>query len=540
MSATRAHSVTALALAALALVAGCDAALAQGVPDGGRGGASFSATDGAARRASAVDGGVRSRAARDGGGAGAATPEDAGRSRARRDAGPRRTRHDAGSEGISIAIAIDAGATERAPSPAPEGIAAIAADAGAGPTAAGGASSAAGVLDGGPDVVRVEGGVAIGADAIDDAGALAGDAAIAGDAAAASEADAAIAAAPDDTDAGAALALGPGADAGATLLEPPPVARTEGAPGFDPWALLARLASDEGERDDGARDRDGGDDERARGGGGAPVPIVVPVAGRGDGSWEQLRALVPALPSGRWSVFFLLLLLAATVAGARWARRARARLPERGAIPFALALAHAALRIAIALVVIVALADLLPDWARSALPWVVVAAAVALGWSARDVLPDLVAGAVLLTERRLARGEHVRIGDHAGVVTEIGLRVTTLRDASGRELRVPNRVVIASPTTSQRARWHEVSVQVRAPADVAPEAFARALRDAALLSAWIPVPARAEVARDPGDPRAFEVRATLLDARFEPRFRGELLTRAEHVLRSGATASSPP
>ena len=51
---------------------------------------------------------------------------------------------------------------------------------------------------------------------------------------------------------------------------------------------------------------------------------------------------------------------------------------------------------------------LLPLSLRPAVPWVLVAAGVALGWSARDMLRDILAAVVLLVERRLRPGIRIR------------------------------------------------------------------------------------------------------------------------------------
>lgn len=473
-----------LGVAALALAAGCDVASAQTVDGGGP----------PPRRS--LDGGVRVVRRADAG-----APEDAGRRwRPRSDGGtPRRWRpRDAGAP-APIEIA-DAGVATLEP------VAEIAPDGG---TELAAADAGMAPLD--AATVPEDGGIV--ADVLDGSvPASEGDAGVVADDAGDRDLDAGTLA-PAQGDAGAA----PPATAPAPPATAPSTSAPPAAPMFPPWLDPRELFARERERDD---DRDRGE---------SVAPIVTVLPGSDGAPWERLRELIPALPSERSGVLVLFGLIALAALGARWVARTRQRLPERGAIPRALALAHALLRVAVALLVIAVLAELLPDWARPALPWVVVATAVALGWSARDLLPDLVAGAVLLAERRLSRGEHVAIGEHAGVVLDVGMRVTTLRDREGRTVQVPNRIVLGSPTASRRAGWHEVRVRVRGPEGAPGEAFARALRDAVLLSAYVPVPTRVEVARDPDEPRLYVVRAGLLDARYEERFRGELLTRAEKI-----------
>ena len=85
---------------------------------------------------------------------------------------------------------------------------------------------------------------------------------------------------------------------------------------------------------------------------------------------------------------------------------------------------------------------LLPESLRPAVPWVLIAAGVALGWSARDMLRDLLAAAVLLIERRIRPGVRIRTQDHQGVVIRTGFRAVYLASDEGGELGVPNRVFL--------------------------------------------------------------------------------------------------
>ena len=56
------------------------------------------------------------------------------------------------------------------------------------------------------------------------------------------------------------------------------------------------------------------------------------------------------------------------------------------------------------------------------------AGGAALGWSARDVLPDIIAGLVITFERRIRKGMWVRGEGFSGSVEQLGLRASWLRD----------------------------------------------------------------------------------------------------------------
>ena len=58
-------------------------------------------------------------------------------------------------------------------------------------------------------------------------------------------------------------------------------------------------------------------------------------------------------------------------------------------------------------------------------------AGLALGFGAQHLVKDVVAGLFMLIEDQYGVGDLVQLGDVTGTVEEIGLRVTTLRDADG-------------------------------------------------------------------------------------------------------------
>lgn len=364
---------------------------------------------------------------------------------------------------------------------------------------------------------------------------------------------------PADSPDGSVLAV----DAGAALPVPdsapsPDRASTEAAPvatsspdGAEPIASEKAAASHAPDVD--GNDRPGRSEpapaSSARAEPTVPTFFPVPVATGDDGSsrvWELLRQLVPMLPEdGVASTFGLVALVLLSLLGAMVVQRTRDVLPTSGILPRLLSAAHFGLRLLVLFTAVALVARLLPAWIGPALPWVLLAAAAALGWSTRDLLPDFVAGLVLLLERKLRRGVWLSTDGCSGTVERIGLRATWLRDARGYRVAVPNRRLLTAPVASVTAvgAEHEVSLCIATSASAA--RIRQALRDAVLLSPWVPPDASPIVLRDADQPSTWHVRARLLDMSYAARFEGSLLERIEEILEvatesAGKRESSPP
>ena len=162
---------------------------------------------------------------------------------------------------------------------------------------------------------------------------------------------------------------------------------------------------------------------------------------------------------------------------------------------------------------------------------VILAAAVALGFSMRHLLADVIAGFVLLFERRIKKGMWVSGESFQGSVERRGLRATWLRDGQGHQLAVPNRVMIGDPIVYDTGgdTEHEVTLKL-AGFSHAPN-IRQCLHDSVLSSPWVLAGATPIVLRDPSDPDVWRVRSKLLEPRFAVKFEGELLERVEDLLR---------
>lgn len=229
-----------------------------------------------------------------------------------------------------------------------------------------------------------------------------------------------------------------------------------------------------------------------------------------------------------WTLAAIILLFFLLV---RVSRRLGRRLAAEGILPTINRGLRVALRIAIAILALWLVVVLVPTWMGPALPWLLLGVFVIVVWSARDLLPDLMAGLVLRLERRLHVGQRVRLRDVSGVVRAVGFRVTTITDAAGHQVDVPNRTLLGDAVTSEPGAWpiHEATVTL--PRDVESERARRAVRDAALASPWTPLEPDPVVRRHGEVPTQWIVRVRLRDLRYGPQFDGELAERVEELLR---------
>jgi small conductance mechanosensitive channel len=83
---------------------------------------------------------------------------------------------------------------------------------------------------------------------------------------------------------------------------------------------------------------------------------------------------------------------------------------------------------------------------------------VALGFGAQNLVKDYFAGLCMLLEDQYGVGDNVDVGDVAGTVEEVGLRITTIRDLRGVIWYIRNGEIIRVGNRSQG--WANVIVDV--------------------------------------------------------------------------------
>jgi hypothetical protein len=278
----------------------------------------------------------------------------------------------------------------------------------------------------------------------------------------------------------------------------------------------------------------------------APLPAASPAAPSGPSAPllpaldldEAARRLMPriVLRGVGWAA------LLAALAGFAWLL-ARALNPVRdllspsGVLPTLVNGAQIALRVAALLLVLGVIAAIVPRNLEPVLPVVLIAAAVAIGWSWRDLLPDLVAGLVLAAERRILPGQWVSTSEGCGIVEQTTLRVTRIRDATGRLIALPNRSLIRHAVVTDRGRWPTIEIELHVPGEHAPSTVRRVIEDAVLVSPWA-APVRAQMIREEREPGRWRVRARVLESRFADRFEGGLREHVEEILERGSRLRS--
>jgi small-conductance mechanosensitive channel len=244
-----------------------------------------------------------------------------------------------------------------------------------------------------------------------------------------------------------------------------------------------------------------------------------------------LHQILPSLgltERGSLGGYFLLLL--ATAGASVLVGMGRKRLPVRGVVPRLLSGLQMALRALVAVLGLMFVARWIPTSYAPVLLWVALAAAAAAGWSARDFLPDLLAGVVILVERRIRPGVWVSGAGYAGDIQSLGPRAAKVRDQEGRIVSVPNRALLSGPVSVEASAHPQVEVILRVPEGTSATRARRVIQDVALLSPWRVLREAPEVRRDGEDPCVWRVRVRLVEPQFLKAFESALADQVEECL----------
>lgn len=85
-------------------------------------------------------------------------------------------------------------------------------------------------------------------------------------------------------------------------------------------------------------------------------------------------------------------------------------------------------------------------------------AGIALGFGAQSLVKDVISGLFILLENQYSKGDVVTVAGISGLVEEVGLRRTVLRDLDGIVHHVPNgQIAVASNQTQE---WSRVNMNV--------------------------------------------------------------------------------
>jgi potassium efflux system protein len=95
------------------------------------------------------------------------------------------------------------------------------------------------------------------------------------------------------------------------------------------------------------------------------------------------------------------------------------------------------------------------NWSQ--VQWLVAALGVGIGFGLQEIVANFISGIIILFERPVRVGDIVTIGDTTGVVTNIQIRATTIRNWDRQELLVPNKEFI----TGRLLNWSLTDQQNR-------------------------------------------------------------------------------
>ena len=190
----------------------------------------------------------------------------------------------------------------------------------------------------------------------------------------------------------------------------------------------------------------------------------------------------------------------------------------------------AILRLA-ALVALAALVlSFIPAWLAPSFFVALLAAAAAVGWSLREVLPDVFASVWIVVERRIRPGVFVRGPSLEGRVESVGIRTTRLLTAAGSLVAVPNREFLQFVWSDESSRWPMCRAVLHVREGWSPAHLRRALTEAVLTSARVPLEPDLRVFRSSEDDTRWEVRCRVVSMTDLEAFRSELPERfARHA-----------
>ena len=87
-------------------------------------------------------------------------------------------------------------------------------------------------------------------------------------------------------------------------------------------------------------------------------------------------------------------------------------------------------------------------------------AGIAVGFGAQSLVKDVISGMFILIDNQYGKGDVVQIADKTGVVSDIGLRRTVLRDLDGVVHYVPNGEIVVSSNMTQEYSRVNLNVSV--------------------------------------------------------------------------------
>jgi small conductance mechanosensitive channel len=92
--------------------------------------------------------------------------------------------------------------------------------------------------------------------------------------------------------------------------------------------------------------------------------------------------------------------------------------------------------------------------------------ALAVSFAAQSIVKDLTTGFLILAEDQFAIGDSVTIGNSSGIVENLNLRITQVRDANGRLITIPNSQIAIVENATRTWSRVDFTIDVANDADV--------------------------------------------------------------------------
>jgi len=176
----------------------------------------------------------------------------------------------------------------------------------------------------------------------------------------------------------------------------------------------------------------------------------------------------------------------------------------------------------------------LPASFDPAIPYMLIALGLTIGWSSKELIQDLAAGAVLLIERKIRIGVRLTSENHSGVVVHLGFRAVYLDTGQGGITTVPNRALTAASFSLDPVSDPPVTVRLRIIDPIAPTEVHKNLCSMALMSPFVAPSYRPTVAQSDENSEMWDVTCRLLRTSHEHRFKGAM----EHLIQRYIESSS--
>ena len=164
-------------------------------------------------------------------------------------------------------------------------------------------------------------------------------------------------------------------------------------------------------------------------------------------------------------------------------------------------------------------------------------AGAAIGFGLKDLVAEVVGGVVIVLDKPFQVGDKVRIDDHYGEVTDIGLRATRLVTPDDNLVTVSNQRVLSQTLANANAGSLEMQVVIDLFIDSssdAPKAM-RILREAAVTSKYVYISNKRPVTilmRDHPFYSMVRARVYVNDIRYEFKFETDVTKRAWEAFKS--------